>query len=276
MASGQQCFTLQTAWPLQAVEQADTVIVPGASSVFDPDPRLIDAVGAAAARGARVASICIGAFVLAATGLLDGLRATTHWLHCDELAQRYPLIEVDPAVLFVDNGTILTSAGAAAGLDMCLHMIRRDYGSAVATECARRIVLPPQRDGGQAQFITQHKPPQDATALQPVLDWLEHNLTRPLTLAEIAANAGSSVRTLQRRFETQLGTTVLQWLLSARIHRAQHLLETTNLPIDRVAEESGFGSAVSLRHHFTSQVGTAPRNYRKTFGDPTLSVRTAS
>ncbi|MFI9509594.1 GlxA family transcriptional regulator [Nocardia sp. NPDC052566] len=270
MASGQQCFPLRAAWPLQAIEQADTVIIPGAGSVFDPDPRLVTAIRAAADRGARVAAVCTGAFVLAAAHLLDGLRATTHWKFCDDLARRYPLVDVDPGVLFVDNDSILTSAGAAAGLDMCLHMIRRDYGSAVAAETARLMVLPPQRDGGQAQFLTQHKPPEDAAALQPVLDWIENNLTRPLTLADIATHAGLSIRTLQRRFQTQLGTTALHWLLTARIHRAQQLLETTDLPIDRVAEESGFGSVATLRLHFTRQVGVAPRTYRRTFGHPPI------
>ncbi|QIS09695.1 GlxA family transcriptional regulator [Nocardia arthritidis] len=269
LASGQQCFSLRPKWPFAAVDEADTVIVPAAASIFDPPaPRLADAIERAVGRGARVASICTGAFALGALGLLDGLRATTHWQYCDELARRYPLIEVDPAVLFVDNNTILTSAGASAGMDMCLHMVRCDYGSAVATETARRIVMPPQRAGGQAQFINRHVPPQGATALQPVLTWIEEHLENPLTLADIANHAGLSIRTLQRRFRTQLGTTALQWLLSARIHRAQQLLETTDLPIERIADESGFGSVVTLRHHFTRTVGTAPRNYRRTFGAP--------
>ncbi|WP_378737986.1 GlxA family transcriptional regulator [Nocardia brasiliensis] len=268
LASGQDCFTLQTIWPLDSADDADIVIVPGAASVVDPDPRVVAAVRRAADRGAVVASICTGAFVLAAAGLLDGLRATTHWQIADYFAERYPRVEVDPAVLFIDNGKILTSAGIAAGLDLCLHMVRRDYGSAVATDTARFLVAPLQRDGGQAQFIVRPAPPRDATALQPLLGWIEQHLTQPLTLADLAQHSGLSIRTLQRRFETQLGTTPLNWLLNARIRHAQHLLETTDLPIDRVAEQSGFGSVASLRHHFAHLVGTAPRNYRKTFGDP--------
>ncbi|GAA5070879.1 GlxA family transcriptional regulator [Nocardia iowensis] len=268
LASGQDCFTLQTIWPLDAADEADVVIVPGGASVFDPDIRVVETVRRAAARGAVVASICTGAYVLAAAGLLDGLRATTHWLLADDFAGRYPRVEVDPAVLFIDNGNILTSAGMAAGLDLCLHLVRRDYGSAVAADTARFLVVPLQRDGGQAQFIVRPAPPQDATALQPLLTWIEQHLTRPLTLADLAQHSGLSVRTLQRRFETQLGTTPLNWLLNARIRHARQLLETTDLPIDRVAEQSGFGSVASLRHHFAHLVGTAPRNYRKTFGDP--------
>ncbi|MFD6160664.1 GlxA family transcriptional regulator [Nocardia sp. NPDC060256] len=280
LASGQPAGMLQTTWPLATIEQADTVIIPAAASIFQPttpdlieplDPRLVTAVLRAADRGARVASICTGAFALGAMGLLDGMRATTHWLYCDELARRHPLIEVDPTVLFVDNDTVVTSAGATAGLDMCMHLVRRDYGSAVASDTARLLVMPLQRDGGQAQFIPQYLPPQNATALQPVLDWIEHNLARPLTLSEIANHAGLSVRTLQRRFRTQLGTTTLNWLLAARVHRAQYLLETTDLSVDRIAAESGFGSVVNLRHHFIRQIGTPPRNYRRAFGNVAAS-----
>ncbi|WP_405162923.1 helix-turn-helix domain-containing protein [Nocardia sp. NBC_01499] len=280
LASGNECGMLQTTWPLATIEQADTVIVPAAASIFQPatpdvieplDPRLVVAVQRAADRGARVASICTGAFALAAMGLLDGMRATTHWLYCDELARRSPLVQVDPTVLFVDNDSVVTSAGATAGLDMCMHLVRRDYGSAVATDTSRLLVMPLQRDGGQAQFIPQYLTPRDATALQPVLDWIDHNLVNPLTLADIAKHAGLSVRTLQRRFRTQLGTTTLNWLLAARIHRAQYLLETTDLSVDRIAAECGFGSVVNLRHHFTRQVGTPPRNYRRTFSHRTAS-----
>ncbi|MGX1777590.1 GlxA family transcriptional regulator [Nocardia brasiliensis] len=268
LAAGQQLFALGTRWPLETAEQADVVIVPGAESMLSPDPRMSETLRAAAAHGAVVASICTGAFLLADSGLLDGLRATTHWRLADLFAARYPRIDVDPSVLFIDNGQILTSAGSGAGLDLCLHLVRRDYGSAIAGDTARQMVLPLQRDGGQAQFITRPEPAQDATALQPLLDWIEAHITQQLTLADIAEHAGLSVRTVQRRFETQLGTTVLHWILHARIRRAQRLLETTDLPIDRVAEQAGFGSVASLRHHFTQLVGTAPRNYRKAFGDP--------
>ncbi|MBF6329870.1 GlxA family transcriptional regulator [Nocardia transvalensis] len=267
-AFDQQCFRLETLWPLEAMAEADTVIVPAAENVLDPGPAVLDAVRAAADRGARVASICLGSFVLAAAGLLDGLRATTHWQYCDALARLYPRVEVDPEVLFVDAGAILTSAGQAAGLDMCLHLVRRDFGSAIAAGTARSMVLPLQRDGGQAQFIDRYVPPEDGSALQPVLDWIEQNLHRPVPLTEIARHAGLSTRTLQRRFEAQLGTTVQRWLLTARIHRARQLLETTGLPIDRVAEEAGFGSVETLRYHFARQLHTTPRDYRRAFGDP--------
>ncbi|QIS02084.1 helix-turn-helix domain-containing protein [Nocardia brasiliensis] len=272
-ASGQQMFSIGPRWPLETLEQADVVLVPGAESMLESDPRHREALRAAAARGAVVASICTGAFLLADAGLLDGLRATTHWRLADLFAARYPHVEVDPSVLLTDNGQILTSAGSGAGLDLCLHLVRRDYGSAVAADTARQMVLPLQRDGGQAQFITRPDPAQGSPAMQPLLDWIEEHITEQLTLADIAAHAGLSVRTVQRRFESQLGTTVLHWILNARIRRAQRLLETTDLPIDRVAEQSGFGSVASLRHHFTQLVGTAPRNYRKAFGDPTSVSR---
>lgn len=271
LANGQPCFDLRPPWPPATLTTADTVLVPGAANLFDPDPQLIELVRAAAAGGARIATICTGAFLLAATGLLDGMRATTHWSRCAELADRYPAVRVDPMVLFVDNDSLLTSAGGAAGLDLCLHLIRRDYGSAVATATARYAVMPPQRDADQAQYIPRQVPPQDADALQPVLEWLEHNLSRPLTLSDIAAHAGLSVRTLQRRFRTQLGTTTQRWLLTARLQRARDLLETTALPMDRVAEAAGFGSVAALRLHFTRHVGAPPRDYRKNHGGRSAS-----
>ncbi len=209
--------------------------------------------------------MCVGAFTLAAAGLLDGLRATTHWAHAAELARRYPQVEVDPSVLFIDNGQVLTSAGIAAGLDVCLHLVRQDLGAQVAADTARRIVMPPQRDGGQAQFIAHADPADPDTSLQPVLDWMQANLHRPLTLDDIAAHGAMSVRSLNRRFRAEIGTTPLQWLLRARVHRAQELLETTGLSVDRVAEESGFGSATTLRYHFTRLTRTSPQAYRTTF-----------
>ncbi|GAA2580499.1 AraC family transcriptional regulator [Actinomadura fulvescens] len=257
---------LETPWGLETLATADTIVIPAHDTFLDEPPaEVLEALREAAGRGSRIASICVGAFVLAATGMLDGMRATTHWMQAAELARRHPRIEVDPAVLFVDNGSLLTAAGVAAGIDLCLHIVRRDNGSAVAARTARGIVMPLQRDGGQAQFI-QHEDPQDTgTALQPTMAWMEANLHRPLTLEEIAREAAVSVRTLTRRFRAQAGTTPLQWLLRARIHRAQQLLESTDLPVERVAAEAGFGSPVTLRAHFARMVGASPLAYRHAF-----------
>lgn len=265
---------LQTDWDLDAVADADTVVVPGQAGFFrEPADGVRDALLAAAARGARLASVCVGAFTLAATGLLDGQRATTHWEHAAELARRYPLVDVDASVLFIDNGAVLTSAGATAGLDLCLHMVRRDLGSQVAADTARRIVMPPQRDGGQAQFIAHTDPDNPDTSLQPVLDWMQANLHRPLTLDDIAAHGAISVRSLNRRFRAEIGTTPLQWLLRVRVHRAQQLLETTDLSIDRIAEEAGFGAATTLRYHFARLTRTSPQAYRNSFHHSGGAVR---
>jgi len=243
----------------------DLVIVPGYADVHtDPPSTVLDALHAAAASGARIASICTGAFALAATGLLDGLRVTTHWRYARLLAHRFPALDVDPAALYIDNGQFLTAAGVAAGLDLCLHLLRRDHGAALAADTARLIVMPLQRDGGQAQFVS-HPPPDDGTTLQPLLAWIEQRLHEPLTLPMIGRQAGTSVRSLHRRFRSQLGTSPLQWLLRARIQRARHLLETTDLSVERVASEAGFGSAVTMRHHFGRLVGTAPQGYRSAF-----------
>ncbi|MEU9019438.1 helix-turn-helix domain-containing protein [Actinomadura sp. NPDC048394] len=260
-------FTLRAPWGLDGLDAADTVIVPGTATPLDPlSPAVRDALRAAAARGTRIASICTGTFPLAATGLLDGLRATTHWLGADRLAAAYPDIDVDPDVLYVDNGRILTSAGAAAGLDLCLHMIRRDYGSAVAADAARLSVMPLEREGGQAQFIVHdHVPAPRGSALEPLLGWLQENLARDLSLADIAAHAGTSTRTLIRRFREQTGTTPLQWLHRARVRRAQHLLETTDHPVERIAEQVGFGSPTAFRDRFKRTTGVSPHSYRRAF-----------
>ena len=204
--------------------------------------------------------------MFAATGLLDGLRATTHWIAAGDLAAMYPKVTVDANVLYVDNGQFLTSAGAAAGLDMCLHMIRRDHGSAVAAHAARMAVMPLEREGGQAQFIVHAQQPAPAgTTLEPVLHWLEDHCDRDLTLDEIAAHAGMSARTLNRRFREQTGTTPLQWLHRARVRRAQHLLETTAYPVERIATQVGFGSPTAFRERFRRVVGTSPLGYRRAF-----------
>ncbi|NRQ39414.1 AraC family transcriptional regulator [Nonomuraea sp. NN258] len=260
-------YTLRAPWGLDGLKGADTIIVPGtATPEAPPSPDVRAALRAAAADGTRIASICSGTFPLAATGLLDGLRATTHWAAAGLLAATYPDVDVDPDVLYVDNGQILTSAGAAAGLDLCLHLIRRDYGSAVAADAARLSVMPLEREGGQAQFIVpDHPPTPQGSALEPLLTWLQDDLGRDLTLADIAARAGTSTRTLIRRFREQTGDTPLQWLHRARIRRSQHLLETTDHSIERIAAQVGFGSSTAFRDRFKRTVGVSPHTYRRSF-----------
>jgi transcriptional regulator GlxA family with amidase domain len=259
-------FRLALRYGLEQLARADTVVLAGIDDVSSPiPPALVRAVQRAAARGARVASVCSGAFLLAATGLLDGRRATTHWLAADILAQRYPRIRVDPGVLYVDEGAILTSAGAAAALDLCLYMVRRDYGAAIAAEAARLCVMPLERSGGQSQFITQVAPSSHGSSLEPLMQWLELHLSEPLTLAKIARRAALSVRSLNRHFRAQTGTTPLQYLLRARVQRARQLLETTALPIEHVASEIGFGSVAAFRAHFRRVVATSPQAYRRAF-----------
>ncbi|MEZ0109106.1 transcriptional regulator GlxA family with amidase domain [Catenulispora sp. EB89] len=260
-------FALRAPYGLEALRDADTIIVPGVEKPLTPLPAAVrDALRSAAANGTRIASICVGTFALAATGLLDGLRATTHWIAAEQLAAAHPAIEVDARVLYVDNGQFLTSAGAAAGLDLCLHMIRKDYGSAVAAHCARLSVMPLEREGGQAQFIVQdHTPAPQGGTLEPLLTWLDANLGRDLALPDIAAEAGLSTRTLIRRFRDQTGTTPLQWLHRARIRRAQHLLETTQHSVERIAAQVGFGSATAFRDRFKRTTGISPNAYRRTF-----------
>ncbi|WP_017622380.1 GlxA family transcriptional regulator [Nocardiopsis chromatogenes] len=262
-------FQVGTEWGLEGLDGADTVIVPGHAGFLDrPSPPVAAALDGAAGRGARMASVCIGAFTLAAVGLLDGKRATTHWQHAEELARRHPRVDVDGDVLFIDEDDVVTSAGVAAGLDLCLHLVRRDLGAQAAAATARRTVMPLQRDGGQAQFVEHRRPRARDSTLQPTLHWMETELHRPLTLEDIAAHAGMSVRHLNRRFREQTGTTPLQWLLRARMHRAQELLEATALPVERVADRSGFGTAATLRHHFARLAGTSPQAYRNTFRGP--------
>ncbi len=259
-------FTLHVPWSLDKLTEADTIILPGVADPSVPiDDDVLMVLRNAAARGARIASICVGAFILAATGLLDGLRATTHWVAASELAHRYPKIEVDAGVLFVDNGQLLTSAGAAAGLDLCLHMIGRDYGAAVAAESARISVMMLAREGGQAQFIAHEPPIADGVTLGPLLHWMEENACRSLRLEDIAAHAMMSTRTLSRRFHEQMSTTPLQWLNRSRLRKAQCLLETTDHNIDWIGSQVGFGSSTTFRDQFKQLVGVSPRAYRRAF-----------
>jgi len=260
-------FRMSAPWPLQDAAHADTIVVPGTVAIDRmPSRRVTALLRSAAGHGRRVASVCTGAFVLAAAGLLDGHRATTHWEGAAALARRYPAIDVDPNVLYVDNGgLLLTSAGLAAGLDMCLHMVGSDHGAAVAAATARRVVVPLVRDGGQAQFIVHQKPAEADGGLQATLAWMEANLHQPITLEDIAAHAATSVRSLSRRFQAQIGIAPMQQLLRLRVQRAQQLLETTDIPIERVSDHVGFGSAVAFRQQFTRRVGVPPQRYRAAF-----------
>jgi transcriptional regulator GlxA family with amidase domain len=260
-------FALRAPWGLEGLQDAQTIIVPGVADPLTPLASAVrDALRSAAADGTRMASICVGTFPLAATGLLDGTRVTTHWRAAELLALTYPDLDVDPDVLYVDNGQFLTSAGAAAGLDLCLHMIRRDYGSAVAADAARLSVVPLEREGGQAQFIVHdHAPTPQGSELETLLIWLRENLARELTLADIAKRAGTSTRTLIRRFRDQTGTTPLQWLHRARIRQAQHLLETTEYSVERIGRQVGFGSPTAFRDRFKRTTGVSPQTYRRTF-----------
>ncbi|WP_328436517.1 helix-turn-helix domain-containing protein [Streptomyces sp. NBC_00444] len=260
-------FALKVDVGLEALAEADTVIVPGcAQGAPPPSDRVVAALRQAAQAGTRIASVCVGAFVLAEAGLLDGQRATTHWVAADVLAHRFPDIKVEPDVLYVDNGQILTSAGAAAGLDMCLHMIRRDLGSAVAADAARLSVMPLEREGGQAQFIVhEHPPVPRGSTLEPLLEWIEDHLAHEITLSALAARSGMSERTFSRRFREQTGSTPLQWVLRARVRRAQYLLENSDHPVERVAQLAGFGSATAFRERFRRVVGTSPQTYRAAF-----------
>ncbi len=257
---------LAAPWRLASVSSADTVIVPGIDRLDRAVPReVLRAIRRAVDRGARVASICTGAFLLAATGALDGLRATTHWIAAQQLADRHPRITVDANVLYVDNGRVLTSAGAAAGLDLCLHLVRRDLGAEAAAEVARAAVMPLERAGGQAQFIRHPPQTSDGASLEPLLGWLAQHLGDDLTLPVMARRAAMSTRTLARRFREQIGATPARWVTNARVRAAQRLLETTRLSVERIASDVGFGSSAVLREHFAVLVGTSPRAYRDVF-----------
>ncbi|MCM3923520.1 helix-turn-helix domain-containing protein [Frankia sp. AiPs1] len=250
---------------LDAVACADTVIVTGTGARVDADPRVLAALRAAADAGRRIASICTGAFVLAQAGLLDGRQATTYWVQAGALSSRFPAVDVRADVLFVEDGQIVTSAGLAAGIDLCLHLVRSDYGSAVANAAARLAVAAPARAGDQNQLIPTSLPGPDGTGLARTRDWALARLDESLTLADLAAHAHVSERTLGRRFRAQTGLSPLQWLLHQRIERARELLETTDLPMDHVARRSGLGSADSLRQHLLRRTGLTPTAYRTAF-----------
>ena len=251
---------------LDALARADTVIVPGVDDVDGPWPEpVLDALRAADRRGARMVSICTGAFVLAAAGLLDGRRATTHWHHARALAARHPSVTVDPDVLYVDEGRVLTSAGVAAGIDLCLHLVRRDHGAQAANAAARRMVVAPHRGGGQAQFVERPLPPSDETSLEPTRAWALARLGEPLGVAALARHACMSPRTFARRFRAETGTTPGRWLTERRVSEARRLLECSDLPVEHVAAACGFGTAVSLREHFRRVTQTTPTQYRASF-----------
>lgn len=250
---------------LEAIATADTVMVTGTGARAQGDPRVLDALREAAAAGKRIASICTGAFVLAQAGLLDGRPATTYWLYSQEMRERFPAVDLQPDVLFVDDGQFLTSAGLAAGLDLCLHLIRRDYGAAVANTVARLAVVAPTRPGGQAQFIETPLPPENGSSLAATREWAAQRLDEPLTLRELAAHAHTSTRTLTRHFRAETGLSPLQWLLHQRVDRARELLEVTDLPMDEVARRSGLGTAESLRQHMIRRNGLTPSAYRTAF-----------
>lgn len=262
-------FTIHITHGPQALTQADTVIVPAARDDYGPaaarltDP-LYDAI-AAIGPGTRIASVCTGAFVLAAAGLLEGRRATTHWKSCDRFRELFPNVCLDPNVLYTDNGDVLTSAGEAAGVDLCLHMIRRDHGAAVANDVARSVVVAPHRPGGQAQYIPRPVPDAEGSATATARAWALDQLHRPLSLRELAAEAAMSTRTFTRRFREEAGVSAQQWLTEQRLYRARELLEHTDRPVDQLATEAGFGTAASLRQHLHAALGVAPSTYRATF-----------
>ena len=264
-------FTLQTPFGLERLASADLIAVPaidgslyGTGAGTFPEP-LLAALRAAVHRGARVLSVCTGAFVLGEAGLLDGRRCTTHWRHASALAQRYPSALVDPDVLYVEDGPVITSAGTAAGIDACLHVVRQEQGSRVANAIARRMVVPPHRDGGQAQFVERPLAECSADTLTDVIKWLSAHLDQQVTVAELADMAHMSPRTFARRFVQETGTTPLRWLTGQRILFAQQLLEETDESVDRIAVLAGFGNATAFRHHFRAWRATTPYAYRRTF-----------
>ncbi|MBV6819517.1 helix-turn-helix domain-containing protein [Rahnella sp. PD12R] len=251
---------------LELLEGAGTIVIPGWRSVHEPAPaRLIDALQKAHNSGTRIVSICAGSFVLGAAGLLDGKRATAHWNSTEILAQKFPKVQVEHGMIYVDEGSIITSAGGAAGVDLCLHLIRRDYGIEVANRTARRMVTPPMREGNQAQLIQQPVPLRQTKTLAPLLDDLRSHLNTPMVIEQLAVQVGMSRRTFLRRFHDATGTTPGEWMLTVRLEKACALLESGKMSVDRVAEQAGFGSPETLRHHFRQRLNTTPTRWRKEF-----------
>jgi AraC family transcriptional activator FtrA len=261
-------FAVEVQAGLRGLARAETVVVPGYLGASAPPPEaVVRELRRAARRGARVMSICTGAFALAHAGLLDGRRSTTHWDSAALMAEQFPAVEVDPNVLYVDEGQVLTSAGVAAGLDLCLHVLRRDHGARVAAQIARQTVVAPHREGGQAQFIEFPIEPEasEGLRLDGVRDWALERLDQQLTVAQLARQACVSPRTFARRFRSETGTTPLQWLLAQRVLRAQQLLESGGASVEQIASACGFGDAAALRYHFRRAVGTTPTAYRRAF-----------
>jgi transcriptional regulator GlxA family with amidase domain len=262
-------FSLETEFGLDRLESADLIAVPAACDARAeqadwPEP-LLDALRRAAGRGAWVLSVCTGAFVLGAAGLLDGRGCTTHWRHAGVLARMYPAAKVDPAVLYVEDGRVISSAGTAAGIDACLYLVRKEQGSRVANAIARRMVVPPHRDGGQAQYVDQPVAGPACDTLSEIIEWMQRNLDRQLTVEQLASLAAMSPRTFARRFVRETGTTPQRWLTGQRILLAQQMLEETDEIVDVIAERAGFGNEATFRHHFRLWRGTTPHAYRRAF-----------
>lgn len=261
-------ITLQAPYAPDLLERADTIVIPGWRDADEaPPPALLEAIRAAHRRGARLCSICSGVFVLAAAGVLDGQRATTHWRYADKLARRYPGITVQPDHLYVDTGQIITAAGSAAGIDMLLHVVRRDYGARVGNLVAQRLVVAPHREGGQAQFLPRPMAHDEQGRLSRLLDWLRANPALPHTIKSMAERAAMSPRTLQRQFQEATGLGPVEWLIHERVAIVKDLLESPGIPLAQVAERAGFGSEESLRHHFRRLAATTPGAYRRQFAN---------
>jgi transcriptional regulator GlxA family with amidase domain len=263
-------FTVSTPYGLQRLEDADLIAVPAGEAYAEREypPELLAALRRAVDRGARVLSVCSGVFVLAAAGLLDGRRCAVHWHHAEQLARRYPRLSVEPDVLYVDEDPVITSAGTAAGIDACLHLVRKEQGPEVANKIARRMVVPPHRDGGQAQYIERPLPKTSCDTVGEVLAWMEAHLDQEVTVEQLAARAHMSPRTFARRFQQETGTTPYRWILRQRVLLAQELLEGTDETMDAIAWRTGFGTAAALRHQFVRALGTTPNAYRRAFRGP--------
>ncbi|MTV39089.1 transcriptional regulator FtrA [Duganella radicis] len=259
-------ITVQAPYTPELLALADTIVIPGWRDADElPPPQLLEWIRAAHARGARLCSICSGVFVLAAAGVLDGQRATTHWRYAGRLAQRYPRIDVQPDQLYVDNGQVITAAGSAAGLDMLLHLVRRDHGAKVGNMVAQRLVVAPHREGGQAQFLPRPMAQGEQGRLSKLMDWVRSHPARPHTVASMAERAAMSPRTLQRQFQQATGYGPIEWLIRERVAIVKDMLEEPDVPLARIAERAGFGSEESLRHHFRRLAATTPGAYRKRF-----------